>query len=164
LKVRFELENSSYVLRPDMFVDVNFLISLPPAVTVPADAVINSGQKETVFVVRGNGYFESRTVETGWRMGDRVQITNGLEPGERIVISGNFLLDSETRMKSVAATAMAAAQKDPVCGMDVDPAKSAGQSEYKGKTYYLCSAQCKQKFDKDPEACLGKQELDRRHD
>jgi RND family efflux transporter MFP subunit len=113
LKVRFELENSGYTLRPDMFVDVEFPISLPPAVTVPADAVIDSGLKRTVFLARGNGYFEPRMVETGWRLGDRVQITNGLEPGERIVVSGNFLLDSETRMKSVAAAAMAAAHKDP---------------------------------------------------
>jgi Cu+-exporting ATPase len=41
-------------------------------------------------------------------------------------------------------------QKDPVCGMQVDPAKTAGSSEYNGKTYYFCSASCKQKFDRDP--------------
>jgi YHS domain-containing protein len=41
-------------------------------------------------------------------------------------------------------------QKDPVCGMQVDPAKAAGSSEYDGKTYYFCSTSCKQKFDRDP--------------
>lgn len=41
-------------------------------------------------------------------------------------------------------------QKDPVCGMQVDPAKTAGSSEYNGKTYDFCSASCKQKFDRDP--------------
>jgi Cu+-exporting ATPase len=42
-------------------------------------------------------------------------------------------------------------QKDPVCGMDVDPARAAGSSVYDGKTYYFCSASCKQKFDRDPQ-------------
>jgi len=41
-------------------------------------------------------------------------------------------------------------QKDPVCGMQVDPATAAGSSEYSGKTYYFCSASCRQKFDRDP--------------
>jgi RND family efflux transporter MFP subunit len=159
LKVRFELDNPGYALRPDMFVDVEFEVNLPPAVTAPIDAVLDSGLKKTVFVDRGNGYFEPRAVETGWRMGDRIQITRGLEPGERIVVSGNFLLDSETRMKSIAA----AAQKDPVCGMDVDP-NLLGKTQYKGKTYYFCSAACKQKFDKTPEQHLGKQQLVQRHD
>ena len=42
-------------------------------------------------------------------------------------------------------------QKDPVCGMQVDPAKAAGKSEYKGTTYYFCAARCKEKFDANPE-------------
>jgi YHS domain-containing protein len=42
-------------------------------------------------------------------------------------------------------------EKDPVCGMDVDPKTAAGKSEYQGKTYYFCSPGCKQDFDKDPE-------------
>jgi Cu(I)/Ag(I) efflux system membrane fusion protein len=51
-----------------------------------------------VYVDKGNGNFEPRTVQTGWRLGDRVQIVDGLEAGERIVVSGNFLVDSESRM------------------------------------------------------------------
>jgi len=54
---------------------------------VPADAVLDSGLRKTVFVDRGNGLFEPREVETGWRHGSRVEITKGLKPGERIVIS-----------------------------------------------------------------------------
>ena len=46
---------------------------------------------------------------------------------------------------------MAATVKDPVCGMEIDPAKAAGKSEYKGQTYYFCSPGCKKSFDKDPE-------------
>ena len=50
---------------------------------------------------------------------------------------------------------MAATVRDPVCGMDIDPAKAAGKSEYKGQTYYFCSPGCKKSFDKDPEKYVG---------
>jgi Cu(I)/Ag(I) efflux system membrane fusion protein len=156
LKIRIEADNPSYALRPDMFVDVEFPIQLPPAITVPVDAVLDSGLKKTVFVDRGNGFFEPRQVETGWRFGDRVEIVKGLMSGERIVISSTFLLDSESRMKMAASgmskTAEVRAAKDPVCGMDVDEnkARAAGRvSEYRGKTYYFCADECKQQFDRD---------------
>ena len=97
----------------------------------------------------GDGYFEPRLVETGSRLGDRVQITKGLEPGERIVVSGNFLLDSESRMKLTAVRAAAPTAEDPVCGMDVDAAKAAGKFEYQGKTWYFCSKSCQEKFAKN---------------
>lgn len=103
LKVRLEADNPAYVLRPDMFVDVELPITLPPAIAVPVDAVLDSGLSKTVFVARGEGVFEPRQVETGWRFGDRVEIVKGLEPGERIVVSGTFLLDSESRMKVAGA-------------------------------------------------------------
>jgi membrane fusion protein, copper/silver efflux system len=155
LKVRLEVDNPKLALRPDMFVDVEFEVQLPPAVTVPASAVIDSGVKKTVYVDRGNGMFEPRLVETAWRLGDRAGIARGLEPGERIVVSGNFLIDSETRMTAAAATdpshkpEPAQEVKDPVCGMETDAAKSL-RSEHGGKTYYFCSDNCKQRFEKDP--------------
>ena len=46
--------------------------------------------------------------------------------------------------------------KDPVCGMDVDPANALGQAEYKGQTFHFCGSTCKEKFDHDPEKYLGK--------
>lgn len=99
LKVRLEADNPGYALRPDMFVDVELPIDLPETLVAPADAVLDSGARKTVFVDRGEGIFEPRRVETGWRFGDLVEITSGLEPGERIVVSGNFFVDSESRMK-----------------------------------------------------------------
>ena len=152
-KVRLEVDNPEYTLRPDMFVDVEFSISMPPAITVPVDAVLDSGLKKTVFVDLGNGFFEPRRVQTGWRGSDRVEITGGLMPGERIVVSGNFLLDSESRMKLAASGMYGAMSRDPVCGMDVVEGKSkaAGwKSEYQDKTYYFCSEQCKQEFENGP--------------
>ncbi len=154
LKVRLELDNPGGVLRPDMFVDVEYEVELPSAVTLPADAVLDSGLRKTVYVERGNGAFEPRLVETGWRHGDRVQIVKGLDAGDRVVVSGTFLLDSESRLRMAA---MAAAPKDPVCGMDVDPARAAGKSEYRSKTYYFCSKACKEKFDQDPAKYAGKE-------
>ncbi len=103
LKTRFEIDNPGYVLQPDMFVDVELDVQMPPAITVPADAVFDSGLRKTVFIDRGDGNFEARRVETGWRFGDRVEITRGLMEGERVVAAANFLLDSESRMRAVSA-------------------------------------------------------------
>jgi Cu(I)/Ag(I) efflux system membrane fusion protein len=153
LKVRLEAENPGYMLRPDMFVDVDFQVNMPPGITVPADAVLDSGLKKTVFVDRGNGYFEPRKVETGRYFDDRVEIIKGLMPGERIVVSGNFLIDSESRMKTASSGISGTGSMDPSCGMMVDEGRSRSEgltSEYQGKKYYFCSTECKTKFDKSP--------------
>ncbi len=99
LTVRLEADNPHQRLRPNMVVDVEFHVSTSEATTVPADAVVDSGLRKTVFVDLGGGAFESRTVQTGWSSGGRVQIVQGLNPGEAIVVSGTFLLDSESRFR-----------------------------------------------------------------
>ena len=158
LKVRIEVDNPDYALRPDMFVDVQFPLNLPPALTVPSDAVLDSGLRKTVFVDLGDGYFEPRRVETGWRFGDRVQIVRGLMPGDRVVTSGNFLIDSESRMKAAAAGIRGEPERDVICGMDVDAARArAGGhvSDFRGKSFYFCSERCKKQFDTDPARRTG---------
>jgi len=100
LKLRLEAANPRAALKPGMFVDVELPVDLPPGVVVPADAIVDSGLHKTVFVDCGNGHFEPRLIETGWRMGDEVEVTRGLTPGERIVISGTFFVDSESRMRA----------------------------------------------------------------
>jgi len=159
LKLRLEVDNPGHTLRPDMFVDVEIPVTFPPAVTVPADAILDSGIKKTVFVDRGNGIFEPRLVETGWRFGNRVEIKSGLKPGERIVVSGNFLIDSESKMELAAAGMFGTLEKDPVCGagVAVRKAEKTGRiSIYQGKTYYFSSLECKQQFDKNPNRYLEK--------
>ncbi len=154
LKFRLEADNPDYALRPDMFVDVELPITLPLGITVPVDAVLDSGLKKTVFVDLGNGFFEPREVETGWRLGNRVEIIKGLKPEEKIVISGNFLIDSESRMELAAAGMVGKLSKDPACGVDVSISKAEKtgmRSSYKGKTYYFSSDECKQQFDKNPQ-------------
>jgi Cu(I)/Ag(I) efflux system membrane fusion protein len=108
-KVRLEAANAAMKLRPDMFVDVEFAIGGARQLTVPVDAVLNAGSRQTVFIDRGNGYLEPRAVETGDQVGDRIVITAGLKPGERIVTSANFLIDSESQLKS-AVSGMGAAK------------------------------------------------------
>ena len=103
LKVRLLAENPGLVLRPGMFVDVALAVDLPDAITVPVDAVIDAGLQKRVFIERSPGVFEPREVETGWRFGDDVEIVRGLADGERVVVSGAFLFDSESRMRQTRA-------------------------------------------------------------
>jgi Cu(I)/Ag(I) efflux system membrane fusion protein len=168
LKVRLEAANPRLALKPGMFVDVEFPVDLPETLTVPADAIVDSGLRKTVFVDTGHGYFEPRLVETGPRVGDDVEVTNGLVPGERIVVSGTFFLDSESRMRAPAprakapatVAALAAAPErggapalDPVCGMHVDTgeASAAGRTATHGDhVFHFCSDHCKKQFVAEP--------------
>ncbi|MBS1859066.1 MAG: efflux RND transporter periplasmic adaptor subunit [Acidobacteria bacterium] len=99
LKVRIEFANPGFALKPDMFGEVEFQTGGARRLVVPATAVLNSGDRQTVFVDRGNGFFEPREVKIGEQGGGRIEILSGLRAGERIVISGNFLLDSESQLK-----------------------------------------------------------------
>jgi len=148
-----EVDNPDYILKPDMFVDVELPVQLPAAITVPSDAVLDSGLKKTVFVDRGDGFFEPREVETGWRIGNRVEVTKGLEPGEKIVTSGTCLIDSESKLELAAQGMYTTLSKDPVCGVEVAMRKAdkAGlKTSHGGKTYYFHSEECKDQFQKNP--------------
>jgi RND family efflux transporter MFP subunit len=103
LKVRLEAPNPELQLKPDMFVEVEFQLVSSRKLTVPSEAVLDAGLRKTVFVDHGNGNLEARQVETGERLGDRIEILHGLKAGERIVTSGNFLIDSESQLKQPAA-------------------------------------------------------------
>jgi Cu(I)/Ag(I) efflux system membrane fusion protein len=102
-KVRVEVDNPSAVLRPGMFVDIDIMAALDPALEVPADAIVDSGLTRTVFVERSAGVFEPREVETGRRAGGRVEIVKGLAAGERVVVAGTFVVDAERRVRGGAA-------------------------------------------------------------
>ena len=105
IQVRIELPNPGIALKPEMFVDVELRSPQPGRLTVPAEAVLDTGLRKTVFVDLGNGRFEPREVETGERIGDRIAVTAGLAAGERVVTSGNFLVNSESQLKAAAAGA-----------------------------------------------------------
>jgi len=100
LRVRLEAGNPDLALRPDMFVDIELPIQASPALTVPVDALLDSGLSERVFVESADGEFEPRVVKTGWRAEGRVEILDGLTEGDRVVAKGTFLVDSESRLKT----------------------------------------------------------------
>ena len=102
-KLRLEVDNPRGTLVPGMVVNVDLDAPARSALTVHADVVMDSGTKKRVFVALGGGQYELREVETGWQDGDRVEIRSGLKAGERVVTTGAFLLDSESRMKNPTA-------------------------------------------------------------
>ncbi|MDD2898747.1 MAG: efflux RND transporter periplasmic adaptor subunit [Desulfuromonadaceae bacterium] len=153
LRIRVEVDNPGNILRPDMFVDCELPVKLPSMISVPTEALVDSGLKKVVFIEKKTGVFEPREIETGASYGGRVEVTSGLKAGERIAISGTFLLDSESRMKTTAAGITSTPQLDPVCGMYVDEARAQAAgltAESGGKTYYFCSAEDKKSFLKNP--------------
>jgi len=102
-KIRFAFTNPNFVLKPDMFVNVKLKINLGNKLVVPEDAVLDTGTEQYVFVDKGGGYFEPRAVKVGIEAGGYYAVERGLEVGERVVTAANFILDSESRLKSAFA-------------------------------------------------------------
>jgi membrane fusion protein, copper/silver efflux system len=98
LQLKLEVENPELRLRPDMVVDVELRITNPLQITVPAAAIIDTGFEHLIFVEAGYGTCRPRIVEIGNKVGDRVIVRHGLADGEKVVVSANFLFDSETRL------------------------------------------------------------------
>lgn len=124
LKLRLEATNPGMRLRPEMFVDVEFEVRGGRRLTVPADAVLNSGERQVVFVDLGDGYLLPKAVTTAERVGDRVVVTSGLSEGEKVVASGTFLIDAESQLKS-ALGSMGGHQHGAAPGGDAAPATPA---------------------------------------
>ena len=99
LRVRFELANPGGRLRPGMYANVELQAPVGAGLTVPANAVLESGRQQTVFVALGDGYFEPRQVTVGRRLGERVEIKEHLKEGERVAIGATFFLDSESQLR-----------------------------------------------------------------
>ena len=99
--IRLEFDNPGLVLKPEMYGDVMIHTGGDAkGLAIPAEAVIRSGERNIVFVDQGKGKFTPRTVKTGARLDDnRIHILEGLAPGERVVTSGQFLLDSESKLQ-----------------------------------------------------------------
>ena len=100
-RVRMEFHNPGLFLKPGMFATVEVRAELEPdALLIPDTAVLRSGDKNTVFVALENGKFEPRIVTLGPRgENDQYEVLSGLKEGERIVTSGQFLLDSESQLR-----------------------------------------------------------------
>lgn len=99
-KVRFVFPNPDLKLTPGMFVNVTATIPMGRHLVLPASAVLHSGLRNLVFVDHGGGYLEPRAIEIGPRAGEEVVALNGVQAGERVVTSANFLVDSESQLQA----------------------------------------------------------------
>ncbi len=97
-RVRLEIPNPELKLSLGMFVNVELGLPLGERLVIPASGVFQSGTRQIAFVDRGGGYFEPRDIEVGARAGDDFVVLKGLNAGERIVTSANFLIDSESQL------------------------------------------------------------------
>lgn len=100
-KVRFELDNPDEKLKPDMYANVELRVNVGTRLAIPQEAIIESGRKQVVFLHLGGGKLEPREIKTGVRTGEWTEVLDGLTEGEHLVTSANFLIDSESRLKSV---------------------------------------------------------------
>ena len=111
LKARIEFRNSDFGLKPGMYANVELDTGHGSGLVIPSDAVLDSGDRKIVFVQKGEGEFEPRQVELGEYLGSDVVVTNGLKVGEKVVASGNFLIDSESQLKSALESMSGAEHK-----------------------------------------------------
>ena len=100
-RVRIELPNPDLALLPDMYTEVEIATgSDKPVVAVPTSSVIDSGSRQVVIVDLGDGRFEPRDVKLGRRGGDYVEVVDGINDGDSVVVDGNFLIDAESNLQS----------------------------------------------------------------
>jgi multidrug efflux pump subunit AcrA (membrane-fusion protein) len=100
LTVRLEFTNPDLLLKPAMYVDVTLDTVQREGVVIPEEAVLDSGTRRVVFVETAAGHYEPRAVRLGIRGDGKVQVLDGVRAGERVVARANFLLDSESRLRS----------------------------------------------------------------
>jgi RND family efflux transporter MFP subunit len=158
--VRFEVDNTNYDLKPGMPVDVEISQYAKPCLQVDVDAVIDTGKTHVVYVSKGDGVFSRKTVCVGHQANGLIEIIDGLEEGDEVVKSGNFLLDGETRIKqsnkfdeSKSVEFDGSESVDLVCKMSLnqDDARSQGLVfSYQNKDYYFCNSGCLKKFASSP--------------
>ena len=99
-KARFELANRAGRLKPGMYANVELSTGGGVALSVPGDAVLDSGQEQVVFVALGDGMFQPRKVKIGRRAGEAIEILEGLKEGEQVAAGAAFFLDSESQLRS----------------------------------------------------------------
>lgn len=144
IKVRLEFENPDLELKPGMYANVKLESELSrQALLIPREAYIDSGERKVAFVDRGGGKFEPRDIQTGVEAEDgMVEVLYGLDEGEVVVTSGQFLLDGESKLKEAVAKMMEAerakttkrapdAEKAPDHAISPDQATAPGVAERK---------------------------------
>ncbi len=100
VRVRLIFRNPGVVLKPGMYVNVDIKVPLGKQLVIPASAVLQSGSRAIAFIDHGDGNLEPREIETGPQVDDSIVVLKGLKPGDRIVSSANFLVDSEAQLQA----------------------------------------------------------------
>jgi Cu(I)/Ag(I) efflux system membrane fusion protein len=105
-KVRIELANPGALLKPAMFANVELASghARGKVLAVPESAVLDSGARQVVLVRRGEGLFEPRTVKLGMRADGYIEVMEGLQSGDQVVVRANFLIDAESNLKAALET------------------------------------------------------------
>lgn len=105
IRIRVKLLQADERLKPDMFVNVMVRADIGQALSVPVEAIFDTGTRKLAFVQIKKGVFEPREVKTGAKTDKAYEVLSGLNEGEEVVTSGNFLIDSESRLRSALQTA-----------------------------------------------------------
>jgi hypothetical protein len=100
VRVRFAFPNDAGRLRPGMYASVELAGAGGTGLVVPANALLDSGREQIVFVAQGDGFFEPRPVTVGRRLDAGVEVVSGLEEGEMVASSAAFFLDSESQLRA----------------------------------------------------------------
>ncbi|RII24963.1 MAG: efflux RND transporter periplasmic adaptor subunit [Geobacter sp.] len=120
VKVRLEMPNAGMKLKPDMFINAVIKVPLGKSIVVPITAVMDTGKRQVVWVESQPGMFESRDVQVGQQTDDKIQILSGIKEGDKVAVSGGYLIDSESQLKGGGGQSMP--------GMKMDGQKPASPS------------------------------------
>lgn len=112
IQVRAEVDNPHNMLKPEMFVNVRIKVDLGEKLAVSEEAVINTGERTLVVVTNNQGNFFSKEVRLGYKTEGYYEVLEGLQEGDIVVTSGNFLIDSESRLQSALVPAPAASGEE----------------------------------------------------
>lgn len=120
MRARIAMANPGGTIKPGMYATVRFASDVGEVLTVPASAVLYSGERAVAFVDMGGGELMPHELELGVRGEEYVQVLDGVEPGQRVVTSAQFLLDSESNLAEVMKAMMAQMNMSDMGGMDMD--------------------------------------------
>ena len=130
-KVRLEFANRDFILKPEMYANAEIEINAGRKLAVPDEAVLDSGLRKVVFLDKGEGRFEPAEVKIGNKFDGYYEVLAGLSPGERILASAGFLLDSESRLKEAMGAMAGMAGHGDMKGTETQAAVKAGPQEKK---------------------------------
>jgi len=127
VRVRVDMPNPGLKLKPDMFVNAVIKVPLGRSIVLPISAVMDTGKRQVVWVESQPGMFEPRDVRVGQRTDDRIQILSGINTGDKVAVSGGYLIDSEAQLQGSGGSSMPGMKMDAPKGGQAPAAPPTGQ-------------------------------------